>query len=455
MKINSTIREALSFENVLLVPAETQTKPDGVDTRTKLSRDIELHIPLVSAGHDNVTESAMAIRMAQLGGIGIIHDNMPAGKQVEEVRRVKRAEGQMTHNPISTSPEASMAEALDLMTSYKVSGLPVIEQGTQKVVGIITNRDVRFSEDWAKPVSELMTQKVITGKVGMSHDDAKRVMHENRVNKLIITDDQDRAVGLMTVGDIEKLSEHPNATRDAQGMLRVAAAIGIGKDAFDRSSAMADAGVDAIVIDVAHAHTRDVVGVVSRIRQQRSSHVQIIVGNVVTANAARSLIDAGADGIKVGIGGVSTEISRRLGIGMSQFSALLDVAEQCDMMGVPVMLDGNLAQESNVIKALAAGAHTVAISDIFAGAQEAPGDTFYHQMRAYKTSSKQMSQHMTGHVQDPYRLDESLLDMSAPFRGAVSDIIAQIMSSVKMAMAYAGAPDLKTFRDNAVFVRTK
>lgn len=459
MKLNSTIREALSFDDVLLVPAETQAKPDSVDTKTQITRDISLSIPLVSAGRDNVTESAMAIRMAQLGGIGIIHDNMNAGKQVEEVRRVKRAEGQMTHNPICVAPESSMAEAMDLLTSYKLSGLPVIEQGSQKVVGIITQRDVRFSEDYAKPVSELMTKEPVTAPQNISQDDAKRIMHEKRVNKLIIVDDTGRPVGLMTVKDIERLSMHPNASRDSNGMLRVAAAIGMGRDSFDRAQAMADAGVDVVVLDVAHAHTRDVIGIISRIRQQRSSNVQIVAGNVVTADAARSLIDAGADGVKVGIGALPESASRRLGIGMPQFTALLDVVERCEMMGIPVMIDGDLSSEAKIIKALAAGASTTVISDIFAGTEEAPGETFYHDARAYRildpSARPQHRQKSSALASDPYYLEDHILDTSVPFRGPVDQIVRQIMSGMKMAMGYSGASTLKAFTDNAIFVRTK
>lgn len=302
MKRNSVIREALNFDDVLLVPAESHIKPDDVMTRTRLTRDIELNIPVIAAGLDYVTESKMAITIAQLGGIGVIHDNMPLGKQVEEVRRVKRSEGNMVLSPITISPESSVAEALDLMTTYRISGLPVIEQPSQKVIGIITHRDIRFFEDYAKPVTELMTTKVITVPEGITQADAKKILHENRIEKLVVVDAQGRCTGLVTVKDIEKLSRYPQAARDSLGRLRVGAAVSAGKDAVDRASAMTDAGLDVVFVDVAHGHTRDAVGTVSLIRQQRSSAVQVVAGNVVTADGARSLIDAGADAIKVGIG---------------------------------------------------------------------------------------------------------------------------------------------------------
>lgn len=312
MKRNSVIREALGFDDVLMVPGETHVIPQDVSTRTRLTREIELSIPVISAGLDYVTESAMAIALAQLGGIGIIHDNMPLGKQVEEVRRVKRAEGTIVTSPITVSPESSVAEALDLMTTYHISGLPVIEQPSQQVVGIITHRDIRFFEDYAQPVSELMTHKVVTVPEGITHAEAKKLMHQNRIEKLVIVDAQGRCAGLVTVKDIEKLSLFPHAARDAQGRLRVGAAVGLGKDAVDRANAMADAGLDVVFVDVAHGHSREAAGTVSMIRQQRSSNVQVVAGNVVTADAARSLIDAGADAIKVGLGASATSAARRI-----------------------------------------------------------------------------------------------------------------------------------------------
>lgn len=461
MKRNSTIRDAMSFDDVLLQPAETAVKPADAKTKSRLTRDIDIDIPLVSAPVDNVTESAMAIRMAQLGGIGFIHSNMPLGKQVEEVRKVKKAEGQMTENPITLSPESSAAEAFDIMTSYKVSCLPVIDPKTQIVVGVLTARDMRFFDDYAAPISSLMANDPVTVVQGTPLETIKKLMHEKRVNKVIITDTQGRAVGITSARDIEKMGAYPQATRDTKGMLRVGAAVGIGKDAVDRTLAMADAGLDVVMIDVAHAHTKEAINTVSRIRQQRSTEVQIIAGNVVTPDAARRLVDAGADAIKVGMGALATSSSRRIGIGMPQLTALIDVAQECEMMNVPVIADGGLSSEANVIKALAAGANIAMINDIFAGTEEAPGEIFYHEALAYKiiNAAARPQRRPPAGIQaapaDVYHMDDSLPDTTVPYRGPVVNIVDQLVQSIKMAMAYTGSEDMFTFRENSVFVRIK
>lgn len=458
MKRNSSIREALDFDDVLLVPAETQVKFEDVRTKTHLTKAIELSIPLISAGQDNVTESAMAITLAQLGGIGVIHGNMPLGRQVEEVRRVKRAEGDVISNPITIAPDSSLAEAVDLMTTYKVSGLPVIDQKTQKVIGIITNRDVRFYEDYAKPVTELMTKEVVTIKNKVDKSAAKKLLHEHRIEKLVVVDEQGRCTGLITVKDIEKLSRYPNAARDAEGHLRAAASVAIGKDALDRAAAMTDAGLDVLFIDVAHAHSRDVLGTVSQIRQQRSSQVQIVAGNVATAAAARSLIDAGADAIKVGIGSVNRSASRSLaGLGVPQLTAILDVVEECDMQNIPVVCDGGVYDSSSLAKAIAAGAESAVIAGLFAGTDQAPGEIVYHGAEAYKVvnpaARPQRRPQPGAAVHDPYRLEEDAVDTSVPYRGSVVHVVGQLVSGLKTAMAYTGSKDISALRKNAEFVR--
>ena len=460
MKRNTAIREALNFDDVLLLPTETQVRPDTVSTKTRLTRDIEINIPLVSAGWDNVTEASMAITLAQLGGIGIIHDNMPLGKQVEEVRRVKRAEGDMVLNPITISPDASVAEALDLMTTYRISGIPVIEQPSQKVVGIITSRDLRFFEDYAKPVSELMTKEVVTVQGKPETAFVKELLHKHRIEKAVVVDDQGRCTGLVTVKDIEKLSRFPNAARDAHGRLRVGAAVTIGKDAFDRCAAMTDAGLDVVFIDVAHGHTKEAVATVSQIRQQRTSEVQIVAGNIATPDAARSLIDAGADAVKVGRGGMPGAMSRMvMGIGVPQFTAILNVAEHCEMNNIPVLVDGCIRDAGTLAKALAAGAESAVITDLFAGTDEAPGTVVYHGGNAYKVVNPQAkSQHRPSHttqVNDPFRLDEDPVDTSVPYRGSVVHMVNQLVSGLRLAMAYAGSPDLTTLRETAEFVQAK
>jgi IMP dehydrogenase len=460
MKRNTTVKEQLNFDDVLLLPGETNVKPADVSLKTRLTKSIDLNIPLVAAGADNVTESAMAITLAQLGGIGIIHDNMPLGKQVEEVRRVKRAEGDIVQNPITISPDSSVAEALDLMTTYKISGLPVIEQPSQKVVGIITNRDLRFFEDYAKPVSELMTKNVVTVKGKPEKAYIKQLLHERRIEKVVVVDDQERCVGLITVKDIEKLSRFPNAARDIHGRLRVGAAVSIGKDAIDRAAAMTDAGLDVVFIDVAHAHTKDVAQTVSRIRQQRSSEVQIVAGNVATANAARSLIDAGADAIKVGLGSSSGAIIRgMLGIGVPQLSAVLAVVEQCEMQDIPVLVDGGINDAGSLVKALAAGAETAVMSQLFAGTDEAPGEVVFEAGHVYKVVNPQAkAQHRPSHttqVVDPYRIDKDPVDTSVPYRGSVTHMVNQLVTGLRTAMAYTGSKDLRDLRELAEFVRAK
>lgn len=460
MKRNTAVKEALNFDDVLLLPAETQVKPDAVSTKTRLTRDIEINIPLVSGGADNVTESAMAIALAQLGGLGIIHDNMPLGKQVEEVRRVKRAEGQMVQNPITISPDASVAEALDLMTTYKISGLPVIEQPSQKVAGIITSRDLRFFEDYARPVSELMTKEVITVKGKPESAVVKELLHRHRIEKAVVVDDQGRCTGLITVKDIEKLSRYPNAARDQHGRLRVGAAVTLGKDAFDRAAAMTDAGLDVVFIDVAHGHTRDAAATVSQIRQQRTSEVQIVAGNVATPDAARSLIDAGADAIKVGLGGMPGAMSRMvMGVGVPQFTAVLNVAEHCEMHNIPVLVDGGIRDAGALAKALAAGAESAVISDLFAGTDEAPGAVVYHGGNAYKVVNPlAKTQHRPSHttqVSDPFRLDEDPVDTSVPYRGSVVHVVNQLVGGLRLAMAYTGSKDMATLRETAQFVLAK
>lgn len=460
MKRNAEIREALGFDDVLLVPNATNIKPVDVNVKTRLTKTIGLDIPLIAAGFDNVTESAMAVAMSHLGGIGIIHDNMPLGKQVEEVRRVKRSEGNVIANPITISPESSIVEALDLMTTYKVSGLPVIEQPSQKVVGIITKRDIRFFEDYAKPVKELMSTEVITVKAGVEMAMAKRLLHQHRIEKLVVVDDQGRCTGLITVKDIEKLSLYPNAARDAQGRLRVGAAVRIGKDAFDRTAAMADAGLDVVFVDVAHAHTRDAAGTVSYLRQQRTHEVQVVAGNVATAEAARALIEVGADAIKVGVGPAGVSASRRVaGSGMPQLSAVMEVADQCAAMNIPVIVGGGIRNSADVAKAIAAGAEAVVIDHMFEGTDESPGEIVYQDDRVYKIVNLAAKAHhrpqASSVVHDPYYLDEDPVDTSVPYKGSVAHVVRHLVNGLKTGMAYAGSADIRSMIENAEFVRVK
>ena len=458
MKRNATVREALNFSDVSLVPAETAVKPQEVATKTMLTRGIELGIPLLSAGIDNVTEAAMGIALAEMGGLGIIHDNMPLGKQVEEVRKVKRAQGDIVANPITISPDSSVAEAVDLMTTYKISGIPVVEQPSQKVVGMVSGRDVRFFEDMGKPVSEIMTQKVVSVNNRIPNEHAMQLLHEHRIEKLVMVDEQGRCIGLITAKDIQNLSRFPSAARDKLGRLRAGAAVTLGKDAFDRCAAMVDAGLDVIFIDVAHAHTKEAAQTVSRIRQQRSSEVQIVAGNVATADAARMLIDAGADGIKVGFG-LGRGAAGRLGISVPQFTSVLAVADHCAMQDIPVTVDGGIADVAALVKALAAGAGSVVIGDLFAGTDEAPGDVLYDAGSAYKVvnpeARAQRRPQASSIVHDPYRLQDNSFDKSVSYRGPMSNVALQLVDGLRAAMSYLGANDIRTLQANAEFVRVK
>lgn len=449
MKRNTTIRDAASFDEMLIQPAETQVKPEDVQLKTRLTRGIDINMPIIAAGHGSVAERAMAIAIARLGGIGVIHGDMPIGRQVEEVRAVKRAEGEVVENPIFVAPDTSTAEALDLMTTYKISGLPVVDGASQKVVGIVTGRDLRFFTDYAQPVSAVMSKDVVTVKRGTSHDAARKLMHENRIEKLVIVDDNGRCAGLITVKDIEKLSRHPNATRDAKGNLRVGAAVGIGKEAFDRAGAMTDLGLDVLFVEAANAHARDVIGTVSRIRQQRASDIQIVAGNVSTPDAARSLIDAGADAIKVGIGGTACAAQRLVGVGTPQLTALIDVVEQCSMQNVPVILDGGVCCPADFAKAIAAGADSVAFGHLFAGADEAPGRVEWRKGQPVKLAGAAHGLHA-----DPLHVSLRS-DAGAAYTGGIAHAVHAFAAGLRMAMAYAGAKDIKSFHDSAVFIRDR
>ena len=437
MRTNKTIHEALGFDDVMLVPAESKLKKTDIDLRTRLTRGITLSVPLIACGGVAV-ESALAVALARLGGIGVIHGQMPLGKQVEEVRRVKRAEGDIVAEPITLSPDSSIAEAMDLMATYRISGLPVIEQPSRKVLGIVTRRDVRFEDDATRPVKDVMTTNVVTAMQKTSREDARRLMREHRIEKLVLVDDKQRCAGLLTVEDMEKSDHHPLAVRDAQGRLRVGATVGLGKEAVDRAAAMTDAGLDVVFIDAPHAHARDVIDTVRTIRQQRSSDVQVVVGNVLSAEAAMSLIDAGADGIKIG-GDVDTASAVRRGFGMAQATALMDVAEQCALQGVPAIAGGGIFSAGDLAKALAAGTDC-AVIDLFAGALEAAGETvFDDDMRAYKKFGA---------------VKTAALDTSVPCRGPAADIAVALLSGLCDAMVFTGSKDITALHD-AKLVRVK
>ena len=457
------IRLGLTFDDVLLVPAESDLVPSQVDTHTQVTREIGLNIPMLSSAMDTVTEADMAIVMAQLGGLGVLHRNLTIAEQAQAVRQVKRFESGMVVNPITMTPDQTLADALELMARHKISGIPVTEPNG-KLVGIVTNRDVRFAENARQPVSELMTSRdLATVSVGVSQEEARRLLHQRRIEKLLVVDDQYRCVGLITVKDIEKAVTYPNATKDPSGRLRVAAATTVGDSGFERTEALVDAECDLIVVDTAHGHNRMVSQAVERIKKLKGS-VQVVAGNVATAEAARALIDAGADGIKVGIGPGSICTTRVVaGVGVPQLTAVMDAAEAAAKSGVPVIADGGLRTSGDVAKALAAGAACVMIGSLLAGTDEAPGETFLYQGRAYKSyrgmgsvgamARGSADRYFQQDIKDQLKLVPEGIEGQVPFKGPAKDVIHQLVGGVKAAMGYTGSQTIPDFQSRARFVR--
>ncbi|MEE8534955.1 MAG: IMP dehydrogenase, partial [Kiloniellales bacterium] len=376
------IREGLAFDDILLEPAESAILPDQVDTRTRLTHNIELEIPLVSSAMDTVTEGRLAIVMAQAGGIGVIHKNLEIDAQANEVRSVKKFESGMVVNPVTIHPEQPLADALELMAGYKISGIPVVERDMGELVGIVTNRDVRFAENAKQPVSELMTRdNLVTVREGVDLAEAKRLLHQHRIEKLLVVDGRYCCIGLITVKDIEKAQAFPKACKDEQGRLRVAAAIGVGSAGLARAEALIQAEVDVIVVDTAHGHSRGVLDAVRELKRL-SNEVQIIAGNVATAEGAQALIEAGADAIKVGIGPGSICTTRMVaGVGVPQFTAVLDAVEVCRKTTIPVIADGGIRYSGDMAKAIAAGADCAMVGSLLAGTEESPGEVFLYRGR--------------------------------------------------------------------------
>ena len=379
------IRQALTFDDVMLVPAASAVLPGETDTRTRLTREVELGIPLMSAAMDTVTESALAIAMAQAGGIGVIHRNMSVDQQAAEVRKVKKFEAGMVVNPVTIHPEETLADALRLMADHRISGIPVVERGSGRLVGILTNRDVRFADDPRQPVAELMTKdRLVTVRENVATDEAKRLLHHHRIEKLLVVDEAYRCIGLITVKDIEKAQRYPHACKDEHGRLRVAAATGTGADGIERAEALFAAGLDVLVVDTAHGHSDRVITAVRDIRRL-SNYTQVIGGNVATADGARALIEAGADAVKVGIGPGSICTTRMVaGVGVPQFTAIVDTVAECRKFDVPVIGDGGIKFSGDLAKAIAAGADCAMLGSLFAGTDESPGEVFLYQGRSYK-----------------------------------------------------------------------
>jgi len=453
----------LTFDDVLLLPLESAVLPSRADTRTRLTRGIPLNIPILSSAMDTVTEADMAIALAQLGGIGVLHRNLTIRQQAAAVRAVKRFESGMVVNPITMRPEQSLAEALELMKSNRISGIPVVEE-SGKLVGIVTNRDVRFAENPKQQISELMTKdNLATVPIGTSQEEARRILHQRRIEKLLVVDEGRRCVGLITVKDIEKAVAAPLATKDEEGRLRVAAATTVGDKGFERSEALIEAGCDCIVIDTAHGHNLDVGRAVERVKTLSNS-VQVIAGNVATAEAAKALIDAGADAVKVGIGPGSICTTRIVaGVGVPQLTAVMEAASVARDANVPVIADGGIRTSGDIAKALAAGASAVMIGSLLAGTEEAPGETFLYQGRAYKSyrgmgSAGAMARgsadrYFQQDIKDHLKLVPEGIEGQVPFKGPVRDIIHQLVGGVKAAMGYTGSKSIEDLQHRAKFVR--
>lgn len=453
----------LTFDDVLLRPAESDIVPSMADTRTQLTRSIALNIPVVSSAMDTVTEADMAIVMAQMGGIGVLHRNLTIEQQCAAVRAVKRFESGMVVNPITISPNATLGEAQAIMAANRISGIPVVE-ATGKLVGILTNRDVRFADNPAQPVRELMThENLATVKLGTTGDDARRLLHHRRIEKLLVVDDNFHCIGLITVKDIEKAVTFPNATKDAAGRLRVAAATTVGDKGFERTEALLAAECDVVIIDTAHGHNRDVARAVERVKKLSSS-AQVVAGNIATAEAARALIDAGADAVKVGIGPGSICTTRIVaGVGVPQLTAIMEAAEEANKAGVPVIADGGLRTSGDAAKALAAGASTIMVGSMLAGTEEAPGETFLYQGRAYKSyrgmgsvgamARGSADRYFQQDIKDQMKLVPEGIEGQVPYKGPAKDVIHQLVGGVKAAMGYTGCATIDELRRDAKFVR--
>jgi IMP dehydrogenase len=452
----------LTFDDVLLKPAASSIVPSQADTRSQLTRDIALNIPILSSAMDTVTEAEMAIVMAQLGGLGVLHRNMDVEAQAAAVRSVKRYESGMVVNPITIRPDQTLADARALMERHKISGIPVTE-ADGRLVGILTNRDVRFAENPRQTVAELMThENLVTVGPGVGQEEARRLLHQRRIEKLLVVDEAQRCIGLITVKDIEKAVAYPDATKDANGRLRVAAATTVGDKGFERSQALIDAECDLIVIDTAHGHNADVAAAVERIRKT-SNAVQIVAGNVATGEATRALIDAGADAVKVGIGPGSICTTRVVaGVGVPQLTAIMDSAAAARGTGTPIIADGGLRTSGDVAKALAAGASAVMIGSLLAGTEEAPGDTFLYQGRAYKSyrgmgslgamARGSADRYFQQDIKDQLKLVPEGIEGQVAYKGHAADVVHQLVGGVKAAMGYTGAATIADLQ-KAEFIR--
>ncbi len=458
------IREALTFDDVTLRPAASAVLPAQAQTRTRISKTIELSIPLLSAAMDTVTESEMAIAMAQLGGIGVIHRNLEVVEQAEQVRKVKRFESGMVIDPLTITAGETLADALAIMERHNISGIPVIEDGGGKLVGIVTNRDVRFATNMAQPVSELMTREgLVTVGRDVESVEAKRLLHQHRIEKLLVVDDAFRCIGLITVKDMEKAHLYPDACKDEQGRLRGAAATTVGAAGLERAEALMDADVDLVVVDTAHGHSKRVLDAVTAIKK-KSNHVQIVAGNVATAEGAGALIDAGADSVKVGIGPGSICTTRIVaGVGVPQLTAIMDVAEECEKRGVPSIADGGIKFSGDLAKAIAGGADCAMVGSLLGGTDEAPGDVFYYRGRSYKSyrgmgsigamARGSADRYFQEEIEDTMKLVPEGIEGRVPYKGSVAGVVHQLIGGLRAAMGYTGNATIADMRRNCEFYR--
>ena len=462
------IPDALTFDDVLLVPARSDMLPSDAETTTRLTRTVNLGIPLISAAMDTVTESGLAIAMAQAGGLGVIHKNLEPEQQAEEVRRVKKYESGMVINPLTLGPDSTLSDALGLQQQHGYSGFPVVEPDTGQLVGILTNRDVRFAENPDQRVRELMTAHssgtpLVTVKKDITREEAKKLLHKHRLERLLVVDDDFRSIGLITVTDIEKEQQHPNACKDENGQLRVAAATGVGEIGFRRAELLLDAGADVIVVDTAHGHSSGVISAISQIKKL-SNRAQVVGGNIATADAAHALIDAGADCVKVGIGPGTICTTRMVaGVGMPQLTAIMDVSEVCSKADIPFIADGGVKYSGDIAKAIAAGAECVMVGSLFAGTDESPGEVFLYQGRSYKSyrgmgsigamARGSADRYFQEEVADTLKLVPEGIEGRVPYKGPVGNIIHQLVGGLKASMGYTGSRTIADLRNKTEFRR--
>jgi IMP dehydrogenase len=458
------IREALTFDDVLLVPQASEILPRQVQSKSPLTNSIMLNIPLISAAMDTVTESNMAIAMAQAGGLGIIHKNMTIKAQATEVYRVKKFESGMVVDPLTIHPDQTLSEAFEIMNSAKISGIPVVERGSGKLAGILTNRDVRFATNMMQKVSELMTSEgLVTAKSNVTTEEAKQLLHHNRIEKIIIVDKDYKCIGLVTVKDIEKATLNPNACKDNDGRLRAGAATSVGADGYERAEALISAGVDFLVVDTAHGHSRGVLDTITKIKKEYPN-VQLSGGNVATGSGTQALIDAGADVVKVGIGPGSICTTRVIaGVGVPQLTAVIDAVEVANRAGVTIIADGGLKTSGDIAKAIAAGASAVMVGSLLAGTEDAPGEVFLHHGRSYKSyrgmgslgamARGSADRYFQEDVADSLKLVPEGIEGQVPYKGPTANMIHQLVGGLKAAMGDTGRETIKDFHKNAEFVK--